>query len=414
MTFINEWWLIASREYKVRIRKRSFLFFTLLGPIVFLASMIVPMFLTMDTTEKTEVLIQSKRAIQLDLPTNDFKWKFVDSNQVVDALKKSNANVLVAIDSEQKKIAITDFHGLTLTQRVRLEKFANQLYKEDVLLRTGVHGFKPELTFHSLAPESKSMDLAYIVALASAVLIYFFIVFYGVQVMRGVIEEKSSRVVEIVLSSVRPFAFMLGKILGIAGVCMTQFLFWAMAYLGIASLIKAKYGAAMNQFNGKDMDQLLAQSSNVEQVLEWNTIINNYEQLPLMKLAIGFVGFFLLGYLLYAAIFATVASMTDNETETQQFSFPLTMPLFLMFLFAGPLMKDPNGFWLIFLSYFPVTSPIAMLLRISFGVAIWEVVTSLLVLFSSFVGVTYFSAKVFKRNILQYGSTFSLTSLFKK
>jgi ABC-2 type transport system permease protein len=324
------------------------------------------------------------------------------------------AAVLVAIDLQNQKIDVSDFYGLSVSQRLKLEKYVNQLYKEEILTATGIQKYQPKLQFNSFAPAAQSMDLSYIVAMASAVLIYFFIVFYGVQVMRGVIEEKSSRVVEIVLSSVRPFAFMLGKILGIAGVCMTQFLFWALAYMGIASLVKAKYGSAMSQFEGDRLDQMLAQTSNLEQALEWSTLINNWEQLPILKLAMGFIGFFLLGYLLYAAIFATVASMTDNETETQQFSFPLTMPLFLMFLFAGPLIKDPNGFWLVFLSYFPITSPIAMLLRISFGVATWEVCLSLLVLLSSFVAVTYFSAKVFKRNILQYGSTFSLTSLFKK
>jgi ABC-2 type transport system permease protein len=245
----------------------------------------------------------------------------------------------------------------------------------------------------------------YVVGIFSSVLIYFFIFLYGSQVLRGVIEEKTNRIVEIIISSVKPFQLMLGKIVGIALVGLTQFAIWIVLSFTVITIIgtlivsstmdTAAIGEAMNAAQEGPMKA--NDLSGMENMLGMLRNIN----FPLMISA--FVFYFLGGYLLYSSLFAAIGAMVDNEADTQQFMLPVTIPLIFSIAIAQFVVKNPSGIWGQIFSIFPLTSPIVMMVRIPFGVQIWELVLSVVVLVGTFLGTTWMAGRIYKTGILLYG-----------
>ena len=246
---------------------------------------------------------------------------------------------------------------------------------------------------------------------------------YGNQVMRGVIEEKTSRIVEIIVSSVKPFQLLLGKIVGIALVGLTQFLLWIVLTLSIVGvfqltvgkkeLVKAPQTEMIQQSNvlvPQNSDAGSVQNSDNEMIHSLVKSIGNYNFTLILA---SFFFFFLFGYLLYAALFAAIGSAVDNDADTQQFMQPITIPLILAFVLAQPIIENPQGPIAFWFSIIPLTSPIVMMIRIPFGVPVFVLLLSMGLLVLGFLACTWLAAKIYRTGILMYGKKISYRELWK-
>lgn len=417
---MNQLWIVLKQEYLNRIRKRSFIVLTLLGPIISLCMLFVPLYLSIHTEERIHVWLQTETA---ETHTNIYSDEFFIMHQIGDTdavvihqhfLETSeDADVFSRISVKDKTISIWDKKGLKMREQWQLKKKLEQIYREDALmLLSPSEAILPKMAVVSLAPTENNSDAMQLTGIFAALIIYFFIFYYGVQVMKGIVDEKSNRVVEVVLCSVKPFYWMLGKIGGIAAVCLTQFSIWFVVYLWIWNSFSNRYGLVLQQFSDSNIQESMMHTKDSWQALEWNAVVQSMNNLPLTLLLISFFVYFLLGYLLYASLFAAVGAMTDNETDTQQFTFPITVPLFMTFLFSAFIIGEPYSNVSVFLSYFPLTSPVAMMLRIPLGIDLWEIVLSLSILLVTFVTAVYFASQIFKRGILQYGKTLQWKDIF--
>ncbi|GAB3957998.1 ABC transporter permease [Spirosoma harenae] len=253
-----------------------------------------------------------------------------------------------------------------------------------------------------------------------AILIYISVLIYGTQVMRGVMEEKTSRIVEVIISSVKPFQLMLGKIVGVALVGLTQFMLWIVLTAGLITLGSSIMGqskemtqsSVTSRMDGmpgqREVQQKMAKDKNpVANVMKAIKTLN----LPLIIAC--FLFYFLGGYLLYSALFGAIGAAVDSETETQQFMFPIMMPIIAAIAFAQIAVKDPDGPLAFWTSIIPFTSPVVMMVRVPFGVPAWELILSMLLLVAGFVGTTWIAARIYRVGILMYGKKVSFRELSK-
>ncbi|GAB5538596.1 MAG: ABC transporter permease [Salibacteraceae bacterium] len=264
-----------------------------------------------------------------------------------------------------------------------------------------------------------------VVGIIFSVLIYMFIFMYSVQVMRGVIEEKTNRIIEVIISSVKPVQLMMGKIIGIAAVGLTQFLLWVVLSL---TLFGAGQYVILSQYNADQITQNTAMTAKMEKALgddvhqqtfklsDENNILNKIGRVnfPLM---IGlFIFYFIGGYLLYSAMMAAVGSAVDNDTDTQQFIFPITLPLLLSYIGSFIIFNNPNSPIAIWMSIIPFTSPVTMMVRVAFGIEagdVWQVWLSMALLIVTFLGMVWLSAKIYRTGILMYGKKASFREIIK-
>jgi len=262
--------------------------------------------------------------------------------------------------------------------------------------------------------ESKNVAISSAIGYAGAIIIYFFIFMYGVQIMRGVIEEKTSRIVEIIISSVKPFQLMMGKIVGIALVGLTQFLLWGILTWVISTLL-------MSVFSGDALSSMsqtgdVMKEAKLDELGEhpFQFIFDSIKTIPVIQIVISFVFYFLGGYLLYGALLAAVGSAVDSEADTQQFMLPITMPLIFAIVAASSVVQDPDGALAFWLSIIPFTSPVIMMIRIPFGgVETWELLLSMFLLIVGFLATTWIAAKIYRTGILMYGKKITYKELWK-
>lgn len=304
------------------------------------------------------------------------------------------------------------------TQQISLslqQDITNALEKNITLINLEKNGIDPNLINQSEAKINlqtklidsdgkeilSSSELSLAIAMLSGFLIYFFIFMYGAMVMRGVIEEKTNRIIEVMISSVKPFQLMIGKIIGIALVGLTQFFFW---------LIIAAIGISLAPF-------LMESSSLIQnEINSANSPINSLEifnNLPIYSLIFGFVFYFIAGYFLYGSLFASVGAAVDQETDSQQFMLPLTLPLILSFIMIQPIIDNPHGDLAYWFSMIPFTSPIIMMVRIPFGVPIFELALSMTILIIGIVSSIWLSSKIYRVGILMYGKKPSYKEVWK-
>jgi ABC-2 type transport system permease protein len=236
------------------------------------------------------------------------------------------------------------------------------------------------------------------------ILIYMFIFMYGTMVMRGVIEEKTSRIVEVIISSVKPFQLMMGKILGVALVGLTQFALWILLTIAIASVAELMF---------MDSSSMTTELDSTQQSILLSELSNLTGGINLIQIFLSFIFYFLAGYLMYSALFAAVGSAVDAEADTQQFVLPITIPLILAFILIQPIMENPEGPLAFWMSIIPFTSPVIMMVRLPFGVATWEIALSMVVLIFSFILTTYLAGKIYRTGILMYGKKTSYKELWK-
>jgi len=263
-----------------------------------------------------------------------------------------------------------------------------------------------------------------IVGLVFGILIYFFIFMYSVQVMRGVIEEKTNRIIEVMISSVKPFQLMMGKIIGVGAVGLTQFALWILLTLVLALggqflVLGDKYDAAQVKTPMTDMVQQQVdqeQSLNLTRLSQKDNLFNKIRRINFPVMIAVFIFYFLGGYLLYSALMAAVGSAVDNDTDTQQFIFPITFPLLLAYILSFNVFENPSSDMAIWLSIIPLTSPVIMMIRVAIGIEsadMWQVYLSMALLVGSFIGAVWMSGKIYRVGILMYGKKPSLKEIFK-
>lgn len=436
---MNNLSIILKREYLTRVKKRSFIILTFLGPIFFAALMIAPSLL-MINSEKME----SKKAIAVLDETSWFMGKFettdvntfvyYDENEDIDSLKKlvfegiydavlyvpmTSLNVPVnakLYSNKQIPMTLSSHIRNTMKQEVEHKKLLASGIDPSIVKSVQTNINVSTIRMDSEKEEKTSYaELEYIIGLLLAFVIYFVIFIFSSQVMRGVIEEKTNRIIEVIISSVKPFELMMGKILGIAMVGLTQFVIWVVLTLAIyfvasGIILGPEIMSPTGTVMAEQISQITETSKTQDVMLE---AVNMIKSINFSAILWSFFIYFILGFLLYAALFAAIGSMVDNETDSQQFSTIVALPLMISIICAPTLVNSPDSGLGLWLSMIPFTSPVTMMLRIPFGVPYWQVGISLLILIMTFLAVTWLAAKIYRTGILMYGKKPSWKEIWK-
>ncbi|GAB3317873.1 ABC transporter permease [Hymenobacter humi] len=449
--------LVAQREYLTRVRKKAFIILTLAVPLLLAGFGFVVVKMASsdnDSTDVVEVRDDSGLGIASRLvstPQLRFETAAGSLAEAKKGFQKAKHDGLLYLPAglDVEKPAGVQFYGkgnISLKKQLAVETALNKAFSELKMQKSGLSQdqldrlrSKVELQAISLDDTGKEADsnalatsgMAYVLALA----IYLFIFIYGVQIMRGVGEEKSSRIMEVMLSSVKPFELMMGKILGIAAVGLTQFLLWGILSFGVSSLLaplmvksvesnaKTEMTTARANANAP-ADGPQTSSEKFEQGMNANgpqtamtgrfkafEILGN---LPLGTILFGFIIYFLGGYLLYGALFGAVGAAVDDQTDTQQFMLPITMPLILSYIVGvSVILRNPDGPVAFWMSMIPFTSPIAMVIRLPFGVPMWQLALSIFLLILGFIGTVWVAARIYRVGVLMYGKKVTYRELGK-
>lgn len=420
--------LIIQREYNQRVKKKSFILTTLLTPILMVALMVVPMLIAIfgGSSERSVVVVDNSGVIADKLVDNE-SINFIISDDKYPEVAEKHKDVFgyLVIDADvvtnASKLALYTRESATLDVEKELKNQVQDAVESIRVKQSGVEGIDSMLAYFNIKipiqtysigesidqVKESSSRLSMGVAYISGFVIYMFIFLYGAMVMQGVIEEKSSRIIEVIVSSVKPFELMMGKIIGIALVALTQVVIWV-AVVVVGMLV-------VGQIMAPDPTAVGAAVEMSNQVPhEMAGVMSAVSDLGYLARVLGaFVIFFMGGYLLYASMFAAVGSGVDNVADTQQLQMPITMPLILAIVLMMAVMKEPNSAMAFWFSMIPFTSPIIMMARVAYGVPLWEFVLSVTLLFGTFVLMTMFAAKIYRVGIFMYGKKPSLKELIK-
>lgn len=245
-------------------------------------------------------------------------------------------------------------------------------------------------------------------------LLFMFIIIYGNMIMRSVIEEKTSRIIEIIISSVKPIQLMMGKIIGTSLAGVTQFVIWIVLLGILSTIVSIIFGIDLMSTQGQQQELVQQAMDSSSMQNEINLAVQSFQNLPITNLIVAFLFFFIGGYLLYSSLYAAIGAAVDNETDTQQFMLPILMPLILaVYVGVFTVIEDPHGTVSTVFSFIPFTSPVVMLMRIPFGVPLWQQLLSLGLLIGTFTFTVWFAAKIYRVGILMYGKKPSYKSLIK-
>ena len=411
--------LILQREYLSRVKKKSFIIMTLVGPLLLGAVMIIPMWLAMNSASEQKILVVDESNIFKNQLEEGKKIKFDYVDLELDAaklfLKESDYSGLLFIpkmtihnmtelqyfSEKGTGVEVTSFMKRRIADRIKNLKLREKGFSDDEIKALSTKVKLKTLKIADGADEQTNTGAATAIGYIGAILVYMFIFMYGVQVMKGVMEEKSNRIVEVIISSVKPFELMMGKVLGVAAVSLTQFLAWIILSFGVSSFLATF--SNYKDFSDDNIQETLMQTNNVDQAMDMHGIVSALESIN-FPLVIGcFLFFFFAGYLIYASLFAAVGAAVDNDTDTQQFMFPITIPMIVAFVVAQGIMKDPESPMAFWFSIFPLTSPVVMPIRIPFDIPAWEIILSMVLLIIGFVSAIWFAGRIYRVGILMYG-----------
>ena len=415
---MNKIWLIISREYLVRVKKKSFIVMTILGPILMAALLVTPTILSMQDQQNRLVALSEKNIEFLE-PLNKIEnTKFtIITDEELELLKKdfSQTEYYAVLDKDEDQFYLLSDQQISLSVKRSIADKIEKIIERNKLKLAGIDLKVLESSVTEINIQTKiitldgeninsstegSMGIGFI----TGILIYMFIFMYGTMVMRGVIEEKTNRIVEVIISSVKPFQLMMGKIIGVALVGLTQFILWIVLTMALAAL------AELLLFNP---NELISQANSAENTEIMSKITNLIGGINFMQIILCFIFYFISGYLLYSSLFAAVGSAVDAEADTQQFVVPITVPLLLAIMLIQPVMDNPDGTLAFWMSMIPFTSPVIMMVRLPFGVENWELFISMLSIITGFVATTFLAAKIYRTGILMYGKKISYKELWK-
>ena len=407
-------WLVIKREYLVRVRKKSFIIMTFLGPILLASILILPIYLANNSQEIRNVAVANQK--DFNLKDNELLNFVTIPQHEVDNIKTSFKDspyyALLIIQDDTYSLYSNQQVTLNVVNEIKRQieytlKFNNlkKLGIDDQTLKSAEQNINLKTKIINEKGESTNThsEVSTGLGFLGGILIYMFIFMYGTMVMRGVIEEKTSRIVEVIISSLRPFQLMMGKIIGVALVGLTQFLLWVLFTVALSAL------AEMVLLN----DILLEPSNTDSQSLIIAQIKSLTSGINLIQIFILFLFYFIAGYLMYSSLFAAVGSAVDAEADTQQFILPVTLPLILSFILIQPIIDNPDGSLAFWMSIIPFTSPIIMMVRLPFGVDSWQIIISMTILISTFIMTTWLASKIYRTGILMYGKKASFRELLK-
>ncbi|HKL02399.1 MAG TPA: ABC transporter permease [Cryomorphaceae bacterium] len=440
---MNKTKLIIQREYLSRVKKKSFIAMTILGPILIAGLFALGIFLGMSDSSVYKVLVVDQTP-QLSDGQTLFTKQFKETSQVkfqytTDGLSNaafdsSAYDVMLVLREDiitfpEAELVFRELPSLKARSYIKSEVekvIENEKLKLNDIDKSVYDSIRTDLDLVSIdakdGTESSKQEQA-IVGFVFAVLIYMFIFLYGVQVMRGVMEEKSNRIVEVIISSVKPFQLMMGKIVGVAMVGLTQILVWIIFSGILITVLSTVIMPGM-----VDVDTAMQEVQVTQEVAEDSAkdpmnqaFVNDIVELVLFRINWGlmlgiFVFYFLGGYLLYASLFAAVGPAVDNETDTQQFMVPITLPLVFGFIVAEFALANPAGNAVFWFSQVPLTSPVVMMVRVAMGFdtgTIWQLLLSMTLLVLGFLGAVWLAGKIYRVGILMYGKKVTYKELWK-
>lgn len=430
---MNKIFIIINREYLSRVKKKSFLIMTFVGPLLIAALYGLAIWLAvsdMETDKLNKILTIDESGLFENKLENSKNVEFHFTDISLDEaklvfLKSDNYGLLHIPEFDIDKPEGIKLHSKTqpsITVQSYIERLIQKEIERIKLERAGINkeiieNIKTNIDLETIklsekGEEVSSTGIAIGIGMMGAVLIYVFIFMYGVQVMRGVIEEKTNRVVEIIISSVKPFQLMMGKVIGVALVGLTQFLLWVILVAMITSLINTVILPKITP-NKELLENVSNQADQTNQMNDTAKLLHSIVNINYPLILGCFIFFFLGGYLLYSSLFAAIGAAVDNESDTQQFILPITIPLILGFVLAQSVIKNPDtplAFWL---SIIPLTSPVIMMVRIPFGVPPLDIVLSVIFLILGFLLTTYIASKIYRIGILMYGKKPSFKELGK-
>ena len=440
---------IIAREYLTRVKKKSFLLTTFLVPVLFAAMCILPsviMFMAKDTGKKMAVIDNSGIVMSYLVDTDevdyeDFTGHDADSLKLQFDIYGLDALVVVSeIDPATKSLSVASysFKPMSMTMKEGLQARIDDAVEDYRLAQYEISDLKQimedvksdvSIATYTLGEEGEekitSSEVYMIISMVLSIIIYMFIAMFSGMVMQSVIEEKASRVVEVLVSSVKATELMFGKIIGVACVALTQFFLWILltvvlvggvsAFVGLDTLMgdpaqQEQMMQMAGSMGGVDMAQMADMAAQEEGL---GAIISTLRDINYGQLIFAFIVYFALGYLLYASFFAAIGSAVENEADTTQLQMPVTVPLLLAFFIALYAFNAPDSGVVFWGSMIPFTSPIVMLARIPYGVAMWELLLSIGILVATFIACGWASAKIYKIGILMFGKKTTFKDLWK-
>lgn len=428
--------LVIGREYSSRVKKKSFIILTILVPILIGGFSVLAMWLGMEENKHYKVLVSDPAnlcdaKIYIGQDENPPATFYFSSDMILredfeNQEKYEEYDMFIALDPDvitnktilgvyREKVSNNAQSYISKKLEMRLEEyFAADEGIPIEKYRKIKQSYKFQTQKIGQTEECDPAEIGQGVGMGFSIMIFIFLMVYGGMVMRGVLEEKTGRVVEIVVSSVKPFELMMGKIIAVGLVGLTQFLIWFVLIFVILIAIQPFFAggidpAALQASPGMISPEELSQMSSENCVRD---AIFYYINWP--ALLILFVLYFIGGYLLYGSLFAIVGAAADSETDTQQLIIPVMMPLMFVYIFSFSILGNPDGAGAIWGSHIPFSSPIIMLQRVAAGtVSLWEVIISLVILAATFILTTYLAAKVYRVGILMYGKKASWKEIFK-
>ncbi len=428
--------LIIKREYLNKVRNKSFLIMTVLSPVLFIILISVVAYLSQVNNDKVRhisVLDESNQFKNSFVTNDDYQFTFLESISLEESKELSykadyygllyvpelNTENLKASDIKFFSEETPSLSVISSLER-RIEKQLTELsFKAKGLDVESIKASKVDINISQenfVGQKSSKIDGVLKLAFGGAAgyLLFMFIIIYGNMIMRSVIEEKTSRIIEVIISSVKPTQLLLGKIIGTSLAGITQFTIWIILGSVLLSVFSFVFGIDLSQTQTPQQTALNSVMQNQEIHMQVSDFLTAFHHLPITNLIIAFVMFFICGYLLYSSIYAAIGAAVDNETDTQQFMLPVLIPLILaVYIGFFTVIENPHGSVSTLFSFIPFTSPVVMLMRIPFGVPIWQQILSLMILIITFLVMVWFAAKIYRIGILMYGKKPSYKELLK-
>jgi len=445
---MNKIKLIIAREYLTRVRKKSFIVMTILGPILMAAMIVVPVFLaTMDDSSQRKIAVIDETGLFFEKFKNDDQHIFHQITKDINTAKLEHSTTddyallyipqksvslptqAMLYSDKQPNLNLKSYIERVMSKEIEEQKLLIQIDRlnlsdanKEIALNIP-ESIKTSITLSTIKlgegdEETKTYaEISMVVGIFTGLMIYFFIFIFGAQIMRGVIEEKTSRIIEVIVSSVKPFQIMMGKILGIALVGLTQLVLWVVLTSSIIGIAKFAFDTDIKTPQSELMstNQMVPANATTTtmDVSSSTKIWEVVNSINFGMIILTFTFYFLGGYLLYAALFAAIGAAVDNETDTQQFMLPITIPLILSIVMAQFVIQNPDGAVAVWMSIIPLTSPIIMMVRIPFGVPYEELALSMGLLILGFLGTTWLAARIYRIGILMYGKKPTYKEIWK-
>ena len=435
--------LIIKREYLTKVRNKAFIIMTFLSPLIMIGLFSLVAYLSqlnntkqknitvLDESGQLESIFSDKETVKytiLDTITLDNAKAIVEAQDSYGLLYISGFKSESESTQEDEKINVdVEFYSAetpSITIISALEEKIEERLKELNLEKKGVKQAilkdaevnisinQENFTGEKTSKEDSVVKLIF--GGAAGYLLFMFIIIYGNMIMRSVIEEKTSRIIEIIISSVKPIQLMLGKIIGTTLAGVTQFGIWLILGSILSVIAALIFDIDFSQVNTPQQDLMTQAMQNPDGNPNFQSFLSAFLNLPLANLIIAFILFFISGYLLYSSLYAAIGAAVDNETDTQQFMLPIIMPLILAVYVGGfTVIEDPHGTVATVFSFIPFTSPVVMLMRIPFGVPIWQQILSLLILIGTFIFTIWMASKIYRVGILMYGKKPTYKELIK-